>query len=463
MSLRRFDLVIVGGGPAALAPLISASRDGRLDEILAKGVVIIEKSPAIGRGRLGNYVISSDSTAFTFLTAVTDHLDPRLGQLQSEPLYHELRALGQEAVSLSKAADLLERIGRVLHQAVIEAGGLVLVEHEALRASRTSEGNWVTIARSVSSSGDQDVAVLSRNLVLATGAHQPSDRMLREFVGSTPLSPAFADKCMQSDAILQPEGVAEVKRRLATCNEPNIVVVGGSTSALATVDLLLRELPALARHPGGITLMHRRPLRIFYRSREEAREEGYVDFDEDDICPLSGFVYRLAGFRLQSRELVKKLTGIGTRERQRAVALHRLDRESDQTTGAALARADLIIAAFGYRPRALPLYGVDGEPIRLMFSTSDRAPLVDRSCRLVTALGEQLVGAFGIGLAAGFVPCGDLGGEKSFMGQANGLWLWQTAVGAIIIEAVLSQRLPSPVAACDECTGAREVGDAVLA
>ena len=31
-----------------------------------------------------------------------------------------------------------------------------------------------------------------------------------------------------------------------------------------------------------------------------------------------------------------------------------------------------------------------------------------------------------IGLAAGFVPHGKFGGEPSFGGQPNGLWLWQT-------------------------------------
>jgi hypothetical protein len=44
-------------------------------------------------------------------------------------------------------------------------------------------------------------------------------------------------------------------------------------------------------------------------------------------------------------------------------------------------------------------------------------------------------------LAAGFVPHGKLGGEASFRGQANGLWLWQSDVGGLIVDAILS---PSP-------------------
>ena len=43
-------------------------------------------------------------------------------------------------------------------------------------------------------------------------------------------------------------------------------------------------------------------------------------------------------------------------------------------------------------------------------------------------------------LAAGFVPHGKLGGEASFRGQANGLWLWQNDVGQMIVEQLLADQ-----------------------
>ena len=48
-------------------------------------------------------------------------------------------------------------------------------------------------------------------------------------------------------------------------------------------------------------------------------------------------------------------------------------------------------------------------------------------------------GLYGIGLAAGFVPWGALGGEKSFIGQANGLWLWQNDIGQMILDQLLEK------------------------
>ena len=65
--------------------------------------------------------------------------------------------------------------------------------------------------------------------------------------------------------------------------------------------------------------------------------------------------------------------------------------------------------------------------------------MFDRHCRIVAADGQPVPDAYGIGLAAGFVPWGALGGEASFVGQANGLWLWQNDVGLMIVDQVIAQ------------------------
>ena len=71
--------------------------------------------------------------------------------------------------------------------------------------------------------------------------------------------------------------------------------------------------------------------------------------------------------------------------------------------------------------------------------------MVDGLCRVLDASEQPIPGLFGIGLAAGFVPRGKLGGEASFRGQANGLWLWQHDVGSLIVNAVLSAIDPAPL------------------
>ena len=78
-----------------------------------------------------------------------------------------------------------------------------------------------------------------------------------------------------------------------------------------------------------------------------------------------------------------------------------------------------------------------GEQILLAAHTLPGAPLVDRHCRVIDQQLRPIAGLYGIGLAAGFVPSGDLGGEPSFLGQANGLWLWQNGIGAMIVRSLL--------------------------
>jgi hypothetical protein len=55
------------------------------------------------------------------------------------------------------------------------------------------------------------------------------------------------------------------------------------------------------------------------------------------------------------------------------------------------------------------------------------------------AEGNPVPGVYGIGLASGHVPDGRLGGESSFSGKANGLWLWQNDIGQMIVEQLLDR------------------------
>src|SRR6202042_1640402 len=119
--------------------------------------------------------------------------------------------------------------------------------------------------------------------------------------------------------------------------------------------------------------------------------------------------------------------------------LHRLGID-DAASRSLLDNADLVIAALGYRPCALPVFDQKDHLVPLLAQTSPQAPLVDGSCRVLDALSNPLPGLFAIGLAAGFVPHGKLGGEPSFRGQANGLWLWQSDVGGLIVDALFSPK-----------------------
>src|SRR5580692_521080 len=59
---------LVGGGPAGCALLMAAARAGTLDALLDDRLVVIDAGPAgkSGAGRLGGYLVRSDTRARVF-------------------------------------------------------------------------------------------------------------------------------------------------------------------------------------------------------------------------------------------------------------------------------------------------------------------------------------------------------------------------------------------------------------
>ncbi len=433
---RIAGLVIVGGGPAGTALLTAAAKQGRLADLAHAGLVVVERDDAIGGGRLGQYAINSDSTAQTFLTAVEGNPHPAIAALVDHPAARGVAAhCGALGVPLVEIGPFLRATGVALTDIVRDAGGDILTGHVALRVERRGDGLWnVRLKRSVDG---RECDQLAHNVVIATGGHQPIDRLSMQRVAGAPLIDLADGRLLQSDDVLSIGGFARVADLVARHRAPRIAVIGGSTSALTTVALLLKGGPALPLGTGAITLLHRRPLRPFYPSAEAALAEGFTDFGLGDICPVSGFVYRLAGFRLEARDLVLRMLAVDGRTPDPRVALHRIAGDDDAAARAVVQDADLVVAALGYRPHALPVHAEDGTPIAL--AAAGEGAMVDPQCRVRAADGTPIPGLYGLGLAAGFVPWGPLGGEASFSGQANGLWLWQNAVGSMIVDQVLRQ------------------------
>lgn len=427
--------VMIGGGPAGTAVLTAASKSGRLAALARDGLAVIERDRALGRGELGDYAIRSDSTAETFLSAVKDNPYPALAELIDHPTARTVaRSIGALGVPLTQAGAFVATTGERLGDIVEAEGGAVLTGHEALSARRVPGNLWQV------SVGTPDGAVhtlLARSIISATGGFQAQQAAEQAEIAGSTLGALVGDRLMTADAFLRVGGLEALRARLGEARAPRIAIVGASTSALASAALLLKAEPALPFGAGALALLHRHPLHPFFPSAEAAREEDFDDFGADDICPLSGFVYRLGGFRLESRELVLRMLGIGGRAPDPRVALHPIDRMDDDAVRARLDEADIVIAATGYRPHAFPLLDEQDRPIRLRSDAG--GPLVDERCRIIDADGVPLPGAYAIGLAAGFVPSGALGGERSFRGQANGLWLWQNDVGQMIVDQVLDR------------------------
>jgi dTDP-4-amino-4,6-dideoxygalactose transaminase len=436
-SARDADaMLIVGGGPAGTALLTAASKQDRLVALARAGLTVVERDDALGGGRLGQYAISSDSTAETFLSAVRNNPHAEIAALIDHPAARQVaRFVDALGVPLPDAGPLLRVTGDRLAAIVAANGGDVATGHEVIEARRSPQGGWTTRLRRLADGSESERR--SHSIVIATGGHQPLDDLVACDVAGAPLHRIADGRLIQSDELLALGGLDRAADLLRSIRNPQVAVIGGSTSALASVALLLRSRPGIAFGAGGITLLHRRLLRPFYHSEAAARADNFTEFGPDDICPVSGFVYRLGGFRLEARELVLRMLQVDGRAPDPRVAIHRIA-DDDVDARAIVEKADLVIAALGYRPRALSLLDADGTPVALAAHAG--RPMVDRYCRILDAHDQPVPGAFGIGLAAGFVPWGRMGGEASFRGQANGLWQWQNDVGQMIVDQVLGER-----------------------
>lgn len=438
MRFEKTGLLIVGAGPAGLAPLFAAANEGKLDELLRLGVVILERGHTPGSGGLPQYAIRSDSSAEAFLDLVLCTREPRLRALRTHPIAQDLERLGRHAVPLALVAKFLELAATVLCDLVANsAKGRVLTGIEALAVTQSSTGTWRTEVRAVRS---QVVAEIeSTYVVLATGAHQPANRLFEESVAGEPLLPRYQAKVVQSGDLLAHNSEALLASRFAHTKAPRVVIVGGSTSAGAVACRLLSEQLAPRFDTGAITLMHRKPLRIFYNSVKEALADGYTEFREQDICRLTGRIFRFSGFRLDSRELIMAARGLGGRAAEPRLELLPLRPETYTEAQRRLQRADLIVAALGYRPQLLPIHDADHRSLSPFTPSARQWSVVDQRCRVLTERGTALHNLFAIGLAVGPPPHSSLGGEAGFLGQINSLWMWQHTLGWRIAEQILAQ------------------------
>jgi len=434
-ELPFYPIGIVGGGPAGTGALVAALQNGQLPELLSNGVAIFESGDRLIRGNLGNYQVNSDTLANAFLEVFDRDPDSLLAELNDDVATQKLRTYMGSSVPLPIAGEFLEAMGRQLHRIFERYPRSEVCFNTAIEAAhRLDDGTFLIKGTKAG------VPFKARcgQLVLATGGYQSKDDTLNEEVLGERRLQAHHEKVLLTGDILNPHD-RSLNRVLDSSSDPRVVIIGSSHSAFSVAWKLLESKFSQRLGAGSIKILYRSRPKVYFNSAADALSAGYYDFDKHDLCPKTQRLYRLAGMRFDGRSLLMNLLGIegGCEPKAKLHCLNSVEGELDEM----LAEADLVVPAFGYRPRAIAMFDESGQPIRLR-GCETKGALVDDECRVVelTASGERpMDNVFGVGLASGFIPSGDLGGEPSFRGQTNGFWLYQNDVGQIILRRLLAQ------------------------
>lgn len=434
MNEKTLATLIIGGGPAGISILLAARRAGLLETLIQRGMKVLEQTPGLGAGELGTYVIRSDSFADSFISSPNDEGIPSLRHLMDYYPGSHLNNLRGSPVELTIAAEYLSEIGKELHHwDMVNNLGIFSTNITAMASHLDEQGSWTTICQN---SDGTTQKFHSKSLILATGADQTLGPLYSIPVCGEPLLPRFADKTILSKHALALAGPSLLSSRLRDIRQPRIAIVGGSHSALSSVWVCLNKLEDVNTQNIAITVLHKNKLALTYSSPEAAHQDGYYDFGRKDICPKTGRVYPLAGFRSDSRELMRRIWGLGGLPIETRIKLLKLGRDSSQEARRVLEQADIIIAALGYRPRALPLFNAQGNPIALKSQLTYKAPLVDHDSRVLDSHNKPIRNVYCMGLSAGY-PLAGRYGEPSFNGEANGIALWQSDIGGGILQQIL--------------------------
>ena len=423
MATNYYDTVIIGGGPAGTGLLLKALKDGQNNPLFQLKIALVEKSGHLIKGALTDYKINSDTLSDVFLEC----LEGETGKfLNFECLTEEIRSIQNfkgKAMPLNDLETYYNKLGELVQEGLIKMNFCdFFMNSEVTRIEINEDGTYHVFLAGT------PAGLYARQIVVATGGRpKENDKNAQYFAGKVPLS-HFATKSIHSDHLMKYGLRADQKSELM--KNPKVVILGGSHGGFSSAHILLNNRDKYNFSKGAIKIWSASLPRIYFPSRDEAIACGYTDFTENDICPITGRVYRLAGLRMDGRQLYIRMLGLNNQRVEERVRLNLFD-DHDRDIEKDLKEAGLVILAFGYTFNMLPLY--DKKQCRVQFLGEATDHWVNQNCEMVNERGNVIPGLFAMGLATGFIPSGALGGEPSFSGQTNGIWYYQNILAEQII------------------------------
>ncbi len=431
---ERYGFALCGLGPAGCGFLLHAIREGAIGRLADNGLVLIDRSATPGPGKVGDYHLTGNSLSRAFLDCVDD---PKLTWLFEglEPLapsITELREIESLAPPLDVVGDFLKAMAqRTMAYLAHEYGVPVHLETSVDSIQRRVDGSYTLHLQDGGTGQRTNLNV--DNVLCSFGGRQGID-----VVKGCEVQPGLrlgdhAQRLMISDDFLMMSN-EEIQRAIPMNGRDEVVIVGGSHSAMSVIDRLTDGLGPVGLR--RIIMLHREPLRLYYASIEEAERDAYPFDRELDICQMSGRVNRFGGLRYRSFDVARSILDTGKTPDQsvEVVSVPLSDASADAVTHY-LEQAPAVIACLGYQANLPPL--VDHWNREIALQNTPRGLEIDDDGRALLADGEPLSGLFVYGIGSRLLKRSDaIGGELSFQGSADGVWIYQNHGGGVILNAL---------------------------
>lgn len=413
LSTSFFDTVVVGGGPAGTGIFMKSIKDGNLEQLLSKGICLIEASDHLVVGNLPNYKVNSDTFSNVFLECLEGEAAKSFDSRELKEGIKIFENYQDTSIPLAKTDLLLKQLGVQLKSLINKHDSSKTIMNSKVVEVKQNEDDTFRITTS------NNEVLQAKNIIIASGGNPRSN--------SRSTINGYANKWVHSDLVIK----GNANQSMNTLQPGDkIVIIGGSHSAFSVAHYLLNDHESLISEKQPIEIWAKEVPKVYFPTPEEAINHNYHAYTEEDVCLKTNRVFRLAGLRMDGRQLYMDMLGLGNRPKEKRVQL-KLIQESNEIPNQILNDATLIVDATGYTFNMPKFYDKSNQLIS--FKGEVTLHWVDQQCRLLVNDGTPINNAYAIGLATGFIPSGDLGGESSFYGQTNGLWYYQNLIADIIL------------------------------
>src|SRR5262245_47279472 len=274
---ETYGYAVCGFGPAGCGFLLHAYKTGALAELVRDGLIIIERAPQAGDGKVGMYQLTGNSLSNVFMDCIDDPgFAPLFDELRANhPAVQAMRALGQEVPPLDLVGVFLKAMTERFIAYLTETHGVeVLLQSEVEQIAQLPTGGYALRIHNLAVRRTSEIA--AKNVIGAFGGRQPAELITQAGLLPGVTLEQWKSKLITSDCFLMMSDQV-IRERIPLNADGDVVIVGGSHSCFSAVDRLTDALGPIGLK--RIIVLHRGPIRLFYASAAEAVADDY-SFDD---------------------------------------------------------------------------------------------------------------------------------------------------------------------------------------